>query len=100
MVVMTRNKGGAYIVTELDRSVWHKKIGAFRLVPYFAWHKIDLSGGIDEFIDIAKKMLTDLWQSEETGKKHQPDIWLDDVARTVEDVNDAESDKDMVDIDA
>ena len=86
MVVVTRNKGGAYIVAELDGSVWHEKIGAFRLVPYFARQKIDLPGGIDNFVDIAKKTLDDLRESDETGKT-QPDIWFENVRHSPLDEN-------------
>jgi hypothetical protein len=100
MVVMMQNKGRAYIVTELDGSVWHEKIGAIRLVPYFARHEIDLPGGIDGFIDIAKKTLTDLKQSEDTERKHHPDIWLGNVECAAENVNDAESDDNIVEVDA
>ena len=78
MVVVTRNRGGAYIVAELDGSVWHEKIGAFRLVPYFARHEIDLPGGIEAFVDIAKKTIDDLKESNETDKS-QPDIWFEHI---------------------
>ena len=78
MVIMTQNKGGAYIVAELDGSVWHKKIRAFQLVPYFACHKIDLPGGIENFINVAKKTLDELRESKET-EKSQLDIWFENV---------------------
>ena len=91
MVVITRNKGGAYIVAELDGSVWHEKIGAFRLVPYFARHEIDLPGGIDAFVDIAEKTLKDLRESDETGKS-QPDIWFEHVRHAPS--NDGDPDQD------
>ncbi|KNZ77823.1 hypothetical protein J132_03332 [Termitomyces sp. J132] len=35
LVVISRNRGGAYIVCELDGSILHHPIAAFRLVPYF-----------------------------------------------------------------
>ena len=78
MVVITRNKGGAYIVAELDGSVWHEKIGAFRLVPYFARHEIDLPGGVEDFVDITKRTLDELKESIEMGNS-QPDIWFENV---------------------
>ena len=78
MVVVTRNKGGAYLVAELDGSVWHEKVGAFRLVPYFARHEIDLPGGIESFVDISKKTLTELSESDEDGGS-QSDIWFEHV---------------------
>jgi len=78
MVVITRNKGGVYIVAEMDGSVWHEKVGAFRLVLYFARHKIYLPRGIEEFVDIAKKTLDELKESDDT-EKSQPDIWFENV---------------------
>ena len=36
MVVVSRNKGGAYIVCDMDSTLAHAPIAAFRLLPYFA----------------------------------------------------------------
>ena len=50
-VVLSRNRGGAYIVAELDGAVHDRPIAAFRLIPYFArtdpirfdWAELDIS---------------------------------------------------------
>ena len=94
MVVVTRNKGGAYIVAELDGSVWHEKIGAFRLVPYFARHEIYLPEGIEAFVDIAKKTLDELRESDETGKP-QPDIWFENVRHAPQEESTTHLDEDF-----
>jgi len=78
MVVLTRNNGGVSIVAEMDGLVWHEKVGAFRLVPYFARHEIYLPRGIEEFVDIAKKTLDELEESDNT-EKSQADIWFENV---------------------
>ena len=81
IVVITRNKGCVYIVAEMDGLVWHEKVGAFRLVPYFVRHKINLPGGIEEFVNVAKKTLDELRDSDETDKS-QPDIWFEHIKHT------------------
>ena len=91
---MTQNKGGAYIVAELDGSVWHEKLGAFRLVPYFARHKIDLPGGIENFVDIATKTLHELKESEEGGNTPS-DIWFEKVKHTSLDDSEMHSDENI-----
>jgi hypothetical protein len=45
-VVLARNRGGAYIVSELDGTVLDRPIGAFRVVPYFARKTIELDESI------------------------------------------------------
>ena len=34
--MVSRNRGGAYVVAELDGSIFDRPIAAFRLVPYLA----------------------------------------------------------------
>jgi hypothetical protein len=42
LIVVSRNYGGAYILAELDGTVLHRPIAAFRLLPYFARKSIPL----------------------------------------------------------
>jgi hypothetical protein len=49
LIVVSRNYGGAYILTELDGTVLHRPIATFRLLPYFTRKSIPLP---PDFIDI------------------------------------------------
>ena len=51
LVVIYRNKGGAYIICELNGSVFNRPIAAFRVIPYFARKSITLPD-LDKFLDI------------------------------------------------
>jgi hypothetical protein len=52
VIVLSRNKGGAYVLTELDGSVFHRPVAAFRVIPYSPRSKITLPP-LDELLDIS-----------------------------------------------
>jgi hypothetical protein len=54
------NYGGAYILSELDGTVLHCPIAAFRLLPYFARKSIPLP---PDFIDIDDTHLQEMEHS-------------------------------------
>ena len=52
LIVISKNRGGAYILAELDGSVFDQPIAAFRVIPYFARQRIDLPP-LDSLLDIS-----------------------------------------------
>jgi hypothetical protein len=85
LIIISRNKGGAYIICELDGSVLHRPVAAFRLLPYLARKSIDLP---DNFIDIDTQRLRqmedmelpekgDFIEPEETGELEDDDEELE-----------------------
>ena len=82
MVVIARNRGGSYIVAELDGSVFQEQVAAFRVVPYWARREIDIPMDIEEWIDISKKSLEELkskWEKEDLGNPKGIDFIFDKV---------------------
>jgi hypothetical protein len=63
LIVISRNRGGAYIICELDGSVLHRPIAAYRVIPYFARQSIPLPP-LEELLDISTERLRDLEQTE------------------------------------
>src|ERR1700734_1972372 len=53
LVVISRNKGGAYIICELNGSVFDSPVATFRVIPYFA-RKSLLLPDLDKFINIPR----------------------------------------------
>ena len=62
LVIVSRNKGGAYIVCELDGAVLHRPVGAFRLIPYLPRKSIPLPNDV---LDIDQTRLHQLEETEE-----------------------------------
>lgn len=69
MVVVTRNKGGAYILAELDGSVYQNKVGAFRVVPYYPRKSIDIPELPEEGFDLDHTVIQELENSTDTGER-------------------------------
>ena len=57
LIIVSRNYGGAYILSELDGTVLHRPVAAFRVIPYFARKSIPLP---KNFIDIDTARLREL----------------------------------------
>jgi hypothetical protein len=99
LVVVSHNKGGAYIIYELNGSVFNRPIAAFWVVPYFAWKSItlpDLSG----FLNISANHLRDMEGSVLLGDDDpetfdmplKPDAVSDSLSVSGDDEDDDDSD--------
>ncbi|EPS92516.1 hypothetical protein FOMPIDRAFT_1137680 [Fomitopsis schrenkii] len=72
LFVVARNRGGAYIICELDGTVFHRPVAAFRVIPYMARSNIPLPEG---FLDISNRRLDELVASEDDGNdSEEPEI--------------------------
>ncbi|ETW75500.1 hypothetical protein HETIRDRAFT_330546 [Heterobasidion irregulare TC 32-1] len=59
LLVISQNRGGAYILAELDGSVLDRPIAAFRVIPYFARKKLDIPD-LDALLDISAQRLREM----------------------------------------
>jgi hypothetical protein len=70
LIVLSRNKGGAYIIAELDGSVFNQPIAAFQVISYFAHTKIDLPP-LDKLLNISQQRLQELQDSTEADPEDE-----------------------------
>lgn len=82
-VVLSRNRGGAYIICELDGAVLDRPIAAFRLLPYLARSRIELPPLLDS-LDISTARLREMEASATQGNEdeHDEDDKHSEVARS------------------
>jgi hypothetical protein len=95
LVVISRNKGRAYIVCELNGSVFDRPIAAFRVIPYFARKAITLPD-LSEYLDIDTARLRDMEASTSLGDDDELD---DRVATDIDSADDARSVSSDTDLD-
>jgi hypothetical protein len=84
-IVISRNKGGAFIVAELDGSVFDRPIAAFRIIPYFPRNSINVPD-LDNLLDISSARLAEMEETtyadfeEDVEEDHlvDPDVAEDD----------------------
>ena len=88
LVIVSRNKGGAYIICELNGTVFDRPIAAFHIIPYHACKSIALP---DIALDISTAHLWEMEESNITGAENEDTI--DDEHNEVTDIVDEETDK-------
>jgi hypothetical protein len=80
LIVISQNRGGAYIIAELDGSVFHRPIAAFRVILYFAHSKTTVPP-LAELLDISQHHLQELEESKPADPDNElinKDIFLPD----------------------
>ena len=86
LIVISQNRGGAYIISELNGSVFDRPIAAFRIIPYFVQQSIDIPP-LDKLIDITSHRLRKLEETtlsdsdnedEDFAANHYPSPDIDD----------------------
>ena len=87
-IVISKNRGGAYIVAELDGSVFDRPVAAFRVIPYFARTKLTLPS-LEELIDISQERLEQMEDSlpedpedDDVDSPEAPDLFDDDCGQS------------------
>ena len=95
MIVVSRNRGGAYIICDLNGTLAHAPVAAFRVVPYLARTNIDIPD-LEEHINMSVARLRELEYST-TADPDDPDS--DRIAEVIEadsddDIGDGEGDED------
>ena len=78
LIVIFRNRGGAYILAELDGTLFDRPIAAFPIIPYFACTKIDLPP-LKELLNVSNERLQELRNSTVSDPKGELDDAVNDM---------------------
>ena len=80
LVVVSRNRGGAYIISEINGTVFDRPIAQFRVIPYLARSRIDIPDL--SVLDVPARRILDMESSYDDGIESDDDR---DVRNAVED---------------
>jgi hypothetical protein len=72
LIIISQNRGNAYIIAELDGSVFHCPVAAFQVIPYFTRSKITIPP-LAELLDISQCHLQELEESESSDLDNELD---------------------------
>ena len=65
-MVLSRNRGGAYILAELDGAVFDRPVAAFRVIPYLArTSPLDIPR---DWLDTDSRRIRELERSDDRGE--------------------------------
>jgi transposase InsO family protein len=78
MIVISRNRGGAYILAEMNGAVLARPIGAFRVIPYFPRQTIALPP-LEDLLDISTDELRRREQSTEPDEEFADSVPAEDI---------------------
>jgi len=60
MVIVRKLQGGAYMLAELDGSVWQNRVATFRVLPYLSRKKLDFNSEVKDLLDASEESLLEL----------------------------------------
>jgi len=66
MVVIWYLRGGAFILAELDGSVWQNKVAAFRVIPYLTRKEISYNKEVKDLLDTLEESVKALEEKMDT----------------------------------
>jgi hypothetical protein len=73
LIVISRNKGGAYIISELDGSLFDRPIAAFRVIPYFPRKALELPP-LADLLDVSTAHLSQMKDSDVADPDDDSDL--------------------------
>ena len=97
MIVVSVNKGGSYILAEMNGAVWQQKVAKFRVIPYFAREKIEIPEGIMAIIDADESELEKIREQPDEEAILEKDYLMEGVNLNDSDDSDIDSEVDEAD---